>query len=202
MTGACAPTPAEGDDALLLPLSFPLTLRGYDRELVHEYIDELHAEIRVLTVDRDAAVQQAEALANRLDEVRAEHADLQSRFDHICRTPADPEAVGDRVRRILDLAHAEAAEILDRARQEAHAERAEADHARDRILADARSAAQRRLGEAEDRVRELDRIRARTVAQLRAADRALAHAEQILAHDETPDENSRLPTPSHTRTAA
>jgi hypothetical protein len=50
MTGACAPTPAEGDGVLPLPLSFPLTLRGYDRELVHEYVDELHAEIRVLTV--------------------------------------------------------------------------------------------------------------------------------------------------------
>ena len=202
MTAASAPAPAASDGVLPLPLSFPLTLRGYDRELVHEYIDELHAEIRVLTVDRDAAVQQAEALADRLEEIRAEHADLQSRFDRVCRTPADPAAVGDRVRRILDLAHAEAAEILDRASQEAHAVRAEADRARDRILTEARSIAERRLGQAEDRVRELDRIRARTVAQLQAADRALAHAEQILADDETPDENSRLPAPSHARTAA
>jgi cell division septum initiation protein DivIVA len=201
MTAASAPAPAEGDGALLLPLSFPLTLRGYDRELVNEYVDELHAEIRVLTIDRDAAVQQTEALASRLEEVRAEHADLQSRFDRVCHAPADPEAVGDRVRRILDLAHAEAAEILDRARHEAHAVRAEVDHARARILADARSTAQRRLGHAEDRLRELDRIRARIVAQLQAADRALAHAEQILA-DETPDENSHLLTPSRTRTAA
>jgi cell division septum initiation protein DivIVA len=201
MTAASAPAPAEGDGVLPLPLSFPLTLRGYDRELVNEYVDELHAEIRVLTIDRDAAVQQTEALTNRLEEVRAEHADLQSRFDHVCHAPADPKAVGSRVRRILDLAHAEAAEILDRARQEAHAVRAEADHARARILADAHSTAQRRLGHAEDRVRELDRIRARIVAQLQAADRALTHAEQILA-DETPDENSHLLTPSHTRTAA
>jgi cell division septum initiation protein DivIVA len=202
MTPEFAPTPAEGDGMLPLPLSFPLTLRGYDRELVHEYVDELHAEIRVLTVDRDAAVRQAEALTNRLEEVRAAHADLQSRFDRVCRTPADPDAVGSRVRRILDLAQAEAAEILDRARQEAHAVRAEADRARDRILADARSTAQRCLGQADERVRELDRIRAQTVAQLQAVDRVLTQAEQILADDETPDENSHLPTPSRTRTAA
>ncbi|HEV7975427.1 hypothetical protein [Amycolatopsis sp.] len=36
MTAASAPAPAEGDGVLPLPLSFPLTLRGYDRELVHE----------------------------------------------------------------------------------------------------------------------------------------------------------------------
>ncbi|TVT26104.1 hypothetical protein FNH06_00405 [Amycolatopsis acidiphila] len=191
---------------LPLPLSFPLTLRGYDRTLVDEYLDELHAEIRILTIDRDAALHQAETLADLLEQVRAERAALQARFDTVCRTPADPNAVSARVHRILDLASAEAAEILDTARRQADAVNAQADRARNRILAEARSIAERQLGQAQDRIRQLEEIRARTITQLQAADRALAGAERILANEQSPPARPQAPArpsaPSRARTAA
>ncbi|MEC3980964.1 hypothetical protein [Amycolatopsis sp. H20-H5] len=50
----------------------PLTLRGDDRE----HVDELNAERRLLTYDRDAALTEAETLTRQLEQTRAENGAL------------------------------------------------------------------------------------------------------------------------------
>ncbi|WIV55168.1 hypothetical protein [Amycolatopsis nalaikhensis] len=166
---------------LPLPESFALTFRGYDRTQVDERIDELLAELALLTADRDAAVAEAETLARRLDEARAENAELWARVDRLCRTPADPAAVGDRVRRMLDLAHAEAAGITGTARQRAAAIVREAEETAERREADARAHAAALVDDARQRVERLAEIERRTAARLRAVDAVLADAETLLA---------------------
>ncbi|QRP50065.1 hypothetical protein [Amycolatopsis sp. FDAARGOS 1241] len=136
---------------LALPESFALTLRGYDREQVDERLAELHEELHLLVVDRDAALAQAEILAGRLAQARAELAVVRGQLDRLCRTPGEPAAVGDRVSRLLALAHCEADEIVLVARRRAAALRQEADEA----------------------------VR-RTRARLRAIDAVLAEAESAL----------------------
>ncbi|UOX93007.1 DivIVA domain-containing protein [Amycolatopsis sp. FBCC-B4732] len=139
---------------LPLPTSFALTMRGYDREQVDQHLAELHDEIRVLTLDRDAAVAEAENLARRLETVRAENAGLRARLDHALRSPADPAVLGDRVRRMLELARAEAGTVVATARRQA----AE--------VLDQAAAAERRVA-----------------ARLRAVDDYLARAEHVLADE-------------------
>ncbi|MEV6824641.1 hypothetical protein [Amycolatopsis sp. NPDC051102] len=166
---------------LPLPESFALRLRGYDREQVDERIDELLAEIRWLSTDRDAAVAEAENLARQLERARTEHAELRARTDRLCRTPADPAAVGDRVRHLLDLAHAEADGIVATARERAAAIVREAEAAADRRTADARAQAGRIVGDARRRAARLAEIERRTADRLRQIDAVLADAESRLA---------------------
>ncbi|MFF4596357.1 hypothetical protein [Amycolatopsis sp. NPDC001319] len=142
---------------LPLPESFALTLRGYDREQVDDRLAELHEELRLLTLDRDAAHSQAELLADRLTQARAEITALRDQLDRFCRAPADPAAVGAKVSRLLALARSEADDLVLTAQHRAAALRAEA----------------------EGTIR-------RTQAQLRAIDAVLAEAESALEEGAMP----------------
>jgi cell division septum initiation protein DivIVA len=144
-------------DTLPLPLSFALAVRGYDREQVEEHLAELHEEIRLLTLDRDAAITEAETLLRHLESARTEAADLRARMERLARTPADPGALGERVRLMLELARAEADTIV--------------------------ATAHRRAAAVRDRAAEAER---RTAARLRAIDDVLARAEDILADEPEP----------------
>ena len=143
--------------ALPLPVSFALAVRGYDRVQVDEHLADLHDEIRLLALDRDAALAEAESLAQLLENTRVEANDLRARLDRVVRAPADPAAVGDRVRRLLELARAEADTIVAAARERAGA-----------ILRHATTAERR------------------TAARLRAIDDYLARVEHILAEEPEP----------------
>jgi DivIVA domain-containing protein len=139
---------------LPLPVSFALAVRGYDREQVDEHLAELHDELQLVTLDRDAAITEAESLARHLESARAEIDDLRARLNRLARTPADPAALAERVRRMLELARAEADAIVATAHRHAVAVR--------------------------DRAAEAER---RTAARLRAIDDVLARAEDILAEE-------------------
>jgi cell division septum initiation protein DivIVA len=166
--------------ALPLPESFALTLRGYDREQVDERIDELLAEIRLLAADRDAAVAEAENLTRQLEDARSENAALRTRLDRLCRTPADPAAVSDRVRHLLELAHAEADGIVATARDRAAAIVRAAGETAERRDADARARAYRVVDDARRRADRLTALERRTADRLRQIDAFLADAETLL----------------------
>lgn len=135
----------------LLPLrtDFDTRWRGYDHEQVQHYVREVEGELAALTADRDAALARAESLARQLEAARTENAGLRARVDRICRTPIDPGALTERLRRMVELAHAEAEEITTRARIAAEQDWASAHWAADRLR-----------GRAEHLVAELDRRRA------------------------------------------
>ncbi|WP_439381130.1 DivIVA domain-containing protein [Amycolatopsis lexingtonensis] len=147
---------------LPLPTSFALTLRGYDREQVDEHLAELRDELRLLTLDRDAAVAEAETLARRLEAARTEIDRLRVRLDRLAAAPADPAAVGDRVRHMLELARAEADAVVTTAHRRADAI-----------------------------VEQATAVERRAAARLRAIDDYLARAEHLLAEEAGPAVRSK-----------
>ena len=96
-----------------LTASFDVVWRGYSRRQVKEFIDR---ELRWLTADRDAAITMVCKLTSLLGESRAEVRRLRERFDEQCREPLPAGAVSERMRRLVEMAHAEAAQIVARAR--------------------------------------------------------------------------------------
>ncbi|CAL9453507.1 hypothetical protein SUDANB95_02476 [Actinosynnema sp. ALI-1.44] len=102
----------------LVPLrtDFDAAWRGFDRRQVRHYVAAVEADLRLLAVDRDAAVARADDLARELERARAEIRELRDELDRVCRTPVEPEALSERLRRMLELAHAEADEVTARAR--------------------------------------------------------------------------------------
>lgn len=103
-------------DVVPLPADFDREWRGFSRAQVNSYVDSVEAELRLVAADRDAAVSRAEQLVRRLDDLRAENEQLQQRIDRICRTPIEPDGLQDRMRRMVELAREEAAEIIGRAK--------------------------------------------------------------------------------------
>ncbi|TQM84335.1 hypothetical protein FHX81_6779 [Saccharothrix saharensis] len=145
-------------DGDLVPLraDFDVVWRGYDRAQVRHYVEGVEGELRVLAVDRDAAEARADDLARQLETARAEIRVLREHIDRISRTPIDPAALTERLRRMAELAHEEADEVAERARAVAEAHWATAERAAarvrersDRLVAELD--AQRRQAEAEHR---------------------------------------------------
>lgn len=108
-------------DADFLPLTspFPVVRKGYDKELVEEYLERADAELRVTTADRDATASQSADLASQLDAARSEIDALRSETDRLVVAPHDTEGLSDRLQRMLRLAQDEASEIRARAEAEA-----------------------------------------------------------------------------------
>ncbi|MFE9748891.1 hypothetical protein ACFYOT_28635 [Saccharothrix saharensis] len=145
-------------DGDLVPLraDFDVVWRGYDRGQVRHYVEGVEGELRVLAVDRDAAEARADDLARQLETARAEIRVLREHIDRISRTPIDPAALTERLRRMAELAHEEATEIAERARAVAESHWATAERAAARVRERserlvAELDAQRRQAEAEHR---------------------------------------------------
>ncbi len=168
---------------------FDVVWRGYSRRQVNDYVD---FELRVLTADRDAAMTMVANLTALLEASRMANRQLRQRLDQLCRQPLSPDAIGQRTRRQIELAHAEATQIVMRARaagehiqitaaetarcQEEHAERQRQQIEEDFQIAMAarRAEAMRRIREHEQSCRaEADRL----IGDARqAADRQIASA--------------------------
>ncbi|WP_053731500.1 hypothetical protein [Nocardia sp. NRRL S-836] len=166
-----------GEPEELLPLrrEFDLRWRGYDREQVQHYVHGVEDELRLLTADRDAALARAESLARQVEAARVENAELRARVDRICRSPIDPDALTERLRRRVELAHAEAEETTARARTAAEQHWTNARQAADRLRQRAEhlvAELDRRRAEMETEHRDLmDRVHAQTEALTRQAER-------------------------------
>ncbi len=146
------------DELVPLHTDFDLVWRGCDRGQVQEYVQRVETELRLLAVDRDAAERRADALAAQLAAARAEVRELTERLDRLSRAPVDPATLTERLRRMAELAHAEAEEITGRARTAAEQTRVAAQQAADRLHRRAEylvAEADRRRQEMETEHREL-----------------------------------------------
>jgi hypothetical protein len=106
-------TGAGQGDPVPLGHRFDVVWRGYDRRQVAEYLE---VELRTLTEDRDAATGLVCDLARLLDESRAQVCRLRERYDELCLAPLSEGTVDVRLRRRVEVAHAEASSIVMRAR--------------------------------------------------------------------------------------
>lgn len=181
--------------AELVPLrtGFDLAWTGYRRDQVRHYVRQVEEELRILAVDRDAARSEAASLVAQLEGVRTENRRLRARIDRVCRTPITVDGARERLRHMVELAHAEAEEVVGRARalgeQSWHAARAaeaglrrrhswlagevesrhremRAEH--EELMRHARERVAALVGQAESRRRELDEEAARQRQQVLA----------------------------------
>lgn len=140
------------DELVPLHTDFDVVWRGYERGQVAAYVERVEEELRLLAVDRDAATRRADALAAQLEAARAEIQELKDKLDVAARNPADPAALTERLRRMVELAHAEADEIVTRARATAEQTRVSAEESAARL----HRRAQYLVEEADRRRREVD----------------------------------------------
>ncbi|MEV0675547.1 metallopeptidase [Actinosynnema sp. NPDC050436] len=104
------------EDLVPLPIGFDAALWGYRRDQVRHYVRDAEFELRTVAVDRDAALAHADRLRRHLEAARAENRRLRARVDRMCRRPLPVDAAGDLARRVVELAHEEAAQITAQAR--------------------------------------------------------------------------------------
>jgi colicin import membrane protein len=138
----------EGRELVPLRTEFDVVFRGYQRGPVRQYVRSVETELRLLAADRDANASLAQALAEEVEQLRADNARLQARLDRVCRTPVEPDALRERLQRMLELATEEAGEITARAQ-------AAAEH----CWAAAEDAAGRLRARYEESITEADRTR-------------------------------------------
>ncbi|HEX6357980.1 chromosome segregation protein [Actinophytocola sp.] len=151
----------------LVPLrtDFDVVLRGYRRGQVRAYVRAVEDELRLVSADRDANAGLAASLAREVEQLRAQNARLARQVDEMSRTPVSPEAVPPRLRRMVELAKEEAAEITARAQAAAEHSWAVAEEAAGRLRARYAGA----LAEM-DRARRETEIEHRTLLQQARAD--------------------------------
>ncbi|MFO7194143.1 MULTISPECIES: hypothetical protein [Thermocrispum] len=148
-------TPEANTEVVPLKTDFDVVWRGYDREQVQHYVAAVEQELRMLTMDRDAALAKADSLADRLTEAQSEIRALQEKVDRIAREPISPDALTERMRRMVELAQEEAKEITERA-QAAAQQGWDTARSAEELMQRARKRAHELVTEAEQRRRELD----------------------------------------------
>jgi len=175
----------------LVPLrtDFDVVLRGYRRGQVRRYVRAIEEELRLVTADRDANASLAESLAAEIEQLRGQNARLTRQVDELSQTPITPDAVPPRLRRMVELAKEEAAEITARAQ-------AAAEHS----WAIAEEAAGRLRARYADALAEMDRTRRemeaehRTLLQQARVDASVMTTEADRRRGELDDQAARRRT--------
>ncbi|HEX3780715.1 MAG TPA: cell division protein DivIVA [Pseudonocardiaceae bacterium] len=141
---------ARPEDRELVPLKpgFDVVWHGFDRVQVKQYLDDLDAEMKLLSADRDAALSQVSDLTEQLSASHARASELNKQVSGLVELPKNADDLDDRCRRMVQLAHHQAAEITARAQ-------AAATHS----WASAEDAAAKLRGNYEKLLNELDKQR-------------------------------------------
>jgi hypothetical protein len=157
------------EDIVPLAVGFDVVLRGYDRGQVQHYVQASETGLRLLATDRDAAVRRAEDLARQVESQRREIAGLRSRLDRICRAPVDTDGLSERLRRMVELAREEAAEITGAAQAASQQSWQSTQRATDRL----RERCERLASELDSRRRQMEAEHRELLQQTHAELRAL-----------------------------
>jgi chromosome segregation ATPase len=108
---------ARPEDRELVPLKpgFDVVWHGFDRAQVKQYLEDLEDEIKMISADRNAALSQVADLTEQLRSAHTRIADLGKQVTELVELPKNPEDLDDRCKRMVQLAHHQAAEITARA---------------------------------------------------------------------------------------
>jgi chromosome segregation ATPase len=156
------------DEVVPLPPPFEIVLRGFDRQQVIDHVNALKARVAALGAERDAALQRATDLSDKLEQVRREAAATARQVEHLRRDAQDATeeldrlqrsplaAATARIQRMLQMAEDEAAELRASAEQETRLLRENARAETDRLLTETRQLCERLESESASRRRAED----------------------------------------------
>jgi hypothetical protein len=82
---------------------------------VKQYLEDLEDEIKLISADRNAALSQVADLTEQLRSAHARITDLGKQVTELVELPKNPDDLDDRCKRMVQLAHHQAAEITARA---------------------------------------------------------------------------------------
>jgi hypothetical protein len=116
-------------DVVPLGTGFDIIKRGYSRTQVEEHLERLDKDLRLIALDRDAAIAQSQDMAKQMGQARTEITDLRGQVNRLSAPPTTLEGLSERLQRMLRLAQDESNEIKARAEADAGQirSRAEAD---------------------------------------------------------------------------
>jgi chromosome segregation ATPase len=173
-----------GDAAAPLPpAGFEVVRRGYDQEQVEAHLRRLDAEMRILTTDRDAAVDQSAQLTRELDDSRARAERLRAQVRTLVSPQQSVQGMSERMRSMLRMAEDEVAEMLQRADTEASKNLHDAEQKAASIVEDARAEADAIRMQSKADAEAAEEADTRRRAELEAAEKA--HHERLTADRET-----------------
>ena len=173
-----------GDAAAPLPpAGFEVVRRGYDQEQVEAHLRRLDAEMRILTTDRDAAVDQSAQLTRELDDSRARAERLRAQVRTLVSPQQSVQGMSERMRSMLRMAEDEVAEMLQRAQTEASRNLHDAEQKAASIVEDARAEADAIRMQSKADAEAAEEADTRRRAELEAAEHA--HDERLTADRET-----------------
>jgi cell division septum initiation protein DivIVA len=157
--------------------SFEVSMRGYDRNQVEDYVARTDAEIQALAAERDAALGRSADLAAQLANA---HAQIEAGRRQLAEatTAITPETVHPRLRPLVENAHAEARQIRQSADADAMRVRALGDADAHETRRQANEDAQRMRGQAQE---DLQRATQAAARREREADETLAGAQAAAA---------------------
>src|ERR1700742_1392186 len=108
---------ARAEDRELVPLKpgFDVVWHGFDRAQVKQYLEDLEDEIKLISADRNAALSQVADLTEQLRAAHGRITELGKQVTELVELPKNPDDLDDRCKRMVQLAHHQAAEITARA---------------------------------------------------------------------------------------
>ncbi|HEX5115888.1 MAG TPA: cell division protein DivIVA [Pseudonocardiaceae bacterium] len=108
---------ARPEDRELVPLKpgFDVVWHGFDRAQVKQYLEDLEDEIKLISADRNAALSQVADLTEQLRAAHTRITELGKQVTELVELPKNPDDLDDRCKRMVQLAHHQAAEITARA---------------------------------------------------------------------------------------
>ncbi|HEX4700717.1 MAG TPA: hypothetical protein VH352_01190 [Pseudonocardiaceae bacterium] len=108
---------ARPEDRELVPLKpgFDVVWHGFDRAQVKTYLEDLEDEIKLISADRNAALSQVADLTEQLRSAHSRMTELGKQVTELVELPKNPDDLDDRCKRMVQLAHHQAAEITARA---------------------------------------------------------------------------------------
>ncbi len=108
---------ARPEDRELVPLKpgFDVVWHGFDRAQVKQYLEDLEDEIKLISADRNAALSQVADLTEQLRSAHSRITELGKQVTELVELPKNPDDLDDRCKRMVQLAHHQAAEITARA---------------------------------------------------------------------------------------
>ena len=173
-----------GDSAAPLPpAGFAVVRRGYDQEQVEAHLRRLDAETRILSTDRDAAVDQATQLTRELDDSRARAERLRAQVRTLVSPQQSVQGMSERMRSMLRMAEDEVAEMLQRADAEVAKRLHDAEQLAATLVEGARSEADSLRMQSKADAEAAEEQNARRRAELEAEESA--HRERITTSRET-----------------